>query len=103
MTAGRARLRPPSLPCCRPTGVTRDRPTPHWTPAAPAARAAPGAAVRSAVGVDAGDQLAQDALGVLVGDLAGAGRAVAAAAVGQHQLADVGPRAAVQDRLARGE
>src|SRR3954447_19129479 len=60
-------------------------------------------ALRLAVRVDLGDELAEDALGVGVGNLAGAGRAVAAAAVLEHELADVGLGAAVQDRLARRE
>ena len=47
---------------------------------------------RSAVGGDRRHELAEDAAGVLVGDLASASSFVAAAAVGEHQLADVGPR-----------
>ena len=42
-------------------------------------------------------------VGLAVADLAGAGRVVAAAAVLEHQLADVGGAGAVEDRLARRE
>src|SRR4051812_27210952 len=53
--------------------------------------------------VDVVDQLALDQLGLVVVDLAGAGRLVAAAAVGEHQLADVDLARAVEDRLAHRE
>jgi hypothetical protein len=56
-----------------------------------------------AVAVDALHELAEHAGRVLVGDLAGAGRLVAAPAIGEHQLTDVRPRAAVDDRLAGRE
>src|SRR5262245_50053475 len=59
--------------------------------------------MRLAVAGDAADELAEHALGVLVLDLAGAGRLMAAAAVLEHQLADVGAAAAIDDRLAGGE
>src|SRR3954453_22860630 len=75
------------------TGSARRR----W---ASGANTAPG---KLAVLVDALDELAEHAHGVLVLHLAGAGRLVAAAAVGEHQLADVRAAAAVEDRLAGRE
>src|SRR3954447_4571430 len=54
-------------------------------------------------GVDVVDELTLHELGLVVVDLARAGRLVAAAAVGEHQLADVDLAGAVEDRLAHGE
>ena len=53
-----------------------------------------------AVGDDLSDELELGDLGFPGLHLAGPGVDVAAPAVGQHELADVGPRAAVEDRLA---
>src|SRR3954447_1023287 len=94
-------------PCSRgPSGTDFPRP-PEAGSSAAAAVARPSWRCRypagSAVGVDARDELVEHALGVLVGHLAGARRLVAAAAVGQHQLADAGARRAVEDRLAGRE
>src|SRR4051812_31495434 len=72
---------------------------PGWTRSTPAEAPCPASAVR----VDARDELAEHALGVLVRDLARAGRVVPAAAVLEHQRADVRARGAVDDRLARRE
>ena len=90
---------------------TRTGTTGRSSPATTASRSAPRRATSGcrsgcgclAVGGDRRHQLGEHALGVLVGDLAGAGRVVAAAAVGEHQLADVGAGGAVDDRLAGGE
>src|SRR5438105_14079231 len=60
---------------------------------------APVCAMRSAVARDLRDQLAPDRLGLLDLDLAGARGVVAPAAVLQAQVADVGLRAAIQDRF----
>src|SRR3954468_163490 len=54
-------------------------------------------------GVDVVDELLLHELRLVVVDLARAGRLVAAAAVGEHQLADVDLAGAVEDRLAHGE
>ena len=56
-----------------------------------------------AVGANALHQRLQNGFGLLVGDLAGARRVVAATAVFEHQIADVGLAAAVEDGLAGGK
>src|SRR4051794_3071144 len=55
------------------------------------------------VGRDDPDELLLHARGILVLDLARAGRLVAPAAVLEHQRADVRARRAIEDRLADGE
>ena len=86
-----------------PAGLSRR--LPRLSIEGPEPRAAGGLSprARSAVGGDLRDELGEDGVGVLVVDLAGAGGVVAAAAVLEHQLADVGLRRAVEDRLAGGE
>ena len=54
-----------------------------------------GCAVRSPILRDDVDQLCQRRFGLVVVDLAGAGRDVTAAAEGEHELADVGARVAL--------
>jgi len=58
---------------------------------------------KSAVGVDLRDQIPQDLFGILVGHPAGACGLMPTAAVFQHQFADIGFRAAVENRLAGRE
>ena len=58
---------------------------------------------RSAVRSNLRNQLGEGGVGLVVVDLTGAGRMVAAAAVGEHQFADVGLAAAVKNGLAGGE
>src|SRR4051794_780999 len=75
--------------------------TPGWTRSSRASGR--GRRLRLTVGVDPRDELAEDAVRVLVRNLAGARGLVATTAVLEHERADVRARRAVHDRLAGGE